>query len=136
VTRKGSGWAHIAGESLLIIVSVLLALAADGWMKRRGDRAQETALLAALTTDFEGARADLVRVMAVHDSVLGATDHLMSVANRDDLPRADPVTLSAAVVWTLANPTFDPPTGTVETILGSGRVDILRDKSLVGESTR
>jgi hypothetical protein len=123
-------------EFTTIVVGILGAFGIDAAWERRGERAQEAALLAALTTDFHGARSDLERVMEVHDSVLWAADLLMSVSNRIDLPQTDPETLAAAVVWTLANPTFDPPTGTVETILGSGRVDILRDQSLVQELTR
>jgi hypothetical protein len=129
-------WRSRLYEFITIVLGILGAFAIDAAWEQRGERAQEQALTAALVADFAGARADLDRVMAVHDSVLWGADRLMALSNREDLSDADPAMLGAALVWTLANPTFDPPTGTVETILSSGRVDILRNDELVKELTR
>ena len=51
------GWKYAAGEFLLIVAGVLVALAASDWQNRRADRQTELNILGelhtALSSDFE-----------------------------------------------------------------------------------
>jgi hypothetical protein len=132
----GSRVKRLFTESAVIIASILVAFAIDASWEQANERAQETALRGSLLVDFEGARADLDRVLAMHDSIISAADRLMQVSRPQALAAADAETLIDAFGWLLAVPTFDPPTGTVEALLSSGRVDIIRDEALVREFTR
>ena len=121
-------------ESVVIILSILAAFSIDAWWDARGERVQARAFLEALSVDFEAAEAELDRVRGLHELVAAASDQLMTWADGGDpvsacRESADPYTAL------LARPTFDPPMGTVQTILSSGRADLVPDRTLLRELT-
>ncbi len=130
-----SAWKRFAVEAVVIVASILIAFAIDAAWDERNDRVQERAYLRALADDFEVARADLERVTSIHEVILNSADRLLSWEPADRTPEHLDV-IDASFAALLANPTFDPPMGTVETVLGSGRIDLLRNQELVRELTR
>ncbi len=71
-------WKHAAGELVLIIAGVLIALAVNGWSQARGDRRAEIEALgeirAALRDDMADVRSDLVR----HRRAAAAADAILA----------------------------------------------------------
>lgn len=122
-------------ESIVITLSILAAFGIDAWWDSRGESTQARAFLEALSVDFEAAEAELERVRNLHQLVVAGADQLMTWADRGDPISAcerseDPY---SAI---LARPTFDPPMGTVQAILGSGRADLVTDRVLLRELTK
>lgn len=127
--------AALLREGLVIIASILIAFAIDAWWDARQERDRTEVYLSALADDFRDARAELDRAAGLHEGVVAAADALM----RWEAEGADPdlcADLRDEISWMLAYPTFDPARGTVETILGSGRVDLIDDPGLIREITR
>ena len=51
--RRSRPWARWAGEFVVIVIGVLVALALDQWASTRADRVSEGEYLAALIADLE-----------------------------------------------------------------------------------
>jgi hypothetical protein len=129
-------WSRLIAEGAVIVVSILLAFAIDAWWDERADDAQETALLNGLAEDFHAASDDLQRARALHEAKSVAAAQLLSWAESESLGVVQTDQVEIAISTLFAHPTFDPPMGTLRTILGSGRLDLLRNPELVRELTR
>jgi len=124
-------WGRIVTESLAIIASILIAFGIDAAWDARNERADRAEVSAALKLDFEENRAAVARALNYH--VLHA-EHLNTLAaltpvQVSELPSdfAD----SLAALGSLApTATFDPIRGTVDALIGAGRLDLLRDHDL------
>lgn len=120
---------------MVIILSILAAFGIDAWWDSKGETAQARAFLEALSVDFEAAEAELDRVRRLHELVAEGSDQLMTWADQGD-PVAACRQSSDPYSALLARPTFDPPMGTVQTILSSGRADLVTDRALRRELTQ
>jgi hypothetical protein len=122
-------------EGLVIIASILIAFAIDAWWNTRQERDQAEAYMDALQEDFEAAKAELDRAVGLQLGIIDAADAVMSWEEEGaDPARCEGLRLTLA--WLSAFPTFDPPEGTVQTILSSGRADLIDDPDLLRELTR
>jgi len=129
-------WNRLIAEGAVIVGSILLAFAIDAWWDERSDDAQEAALLTGLAEDFQAASDDLERVRAMHGAKSSAAAQLLSWAESGGPDDSQLDQVEIAIGKMFAHPTFDPAMGTVQTILGSGRLDLLGNRELVGELTR
>ena len=134
--RTSISWKRLSAEAAAIVGSILLAFWIDAWWDDQSDAKQERALLGALLQDFETARDEFGTTSAGHNKVFGSMEKILYWAEsgsvREDEQAEVDVVLSN-VFWT---PTFDPPMGAVDTILASGRLDLLSNTTLVTEVTR
>ncbi len=73
--QRGRAWVSWGGEFVVIVISVLVALALDEWATARADRVTEREYLAALVADLEADAAYLsalvIPLMSLADSALG-----------------------------------------------------------------
>ena len=123
-------------EAVVIVGSILLAFWIDAWWDDQIDRRQEKALLEALHQDFRTARDVFESVTSGHGRVFGNMEKLLYWAEQGAVP-ADEIDgtdyLLGSVFW---RNTFTPPMGAVDTLLASGRLDLLSNPELVAELTR
>ena len=119
----------------MIVASILVAFAIDALWDQRGDQEQARAFLEALAEDFEEARVDLDRNVDYHRRIIESSARIVSWAMAED-PKASCEAADDPFSWLMPKPTLNVPGGTVETILGSGRVDLIRNQALVRELTR
>jgi hypothetical protein len=129
-------WSQMVLEGVVIVGSILLAFAIDAAWDARGERQLERSLLEALAEDFRIAEQGWATAKAAHNTVVSSMETLLTWAEQGSVPtehHALADTLLGNVFW---RNTFDPPMGTVEAILGSGRLDLLGNRELVGALTR
>ena len=120
---------RLAAEFVVIVVGVLVALAADSWWQSRQDRAAEDRALRSLLADFEAASAALERQVAAVDSAAVAAEALLGLVSPEaDLGQAD--SLAQLLPRIIRRPTFHPPTGTLNELLGSGTLSLIQNDSL------
>jgi hypothetical protein len=127
---------RLLAEGVVIVASILLAFGIDAWWDARNERIQERALLAALAGDSYATKDALRHTRRAHETVLASMERLLTYAENGAVPvseRAQVDTVLSRVFW---REIFDPPVGAVETILGSGRLDVIENQELVGELTR
>jgi len=126
LTRHTIG--RVLGESLVIIMSVLLALSADAWWQTRQDDSRRRDYLEGLVIDFDlmSERADSSLAVAGRAYVAGQT--LLERLAAGGAPPAD-----SAVTWLAAlaqYEVFSPSTGSYESMVASGDLELLGDTEL------
>jgi len=116
-------------EALVIVVSILLAFALDAGWDARGDRVEAVSLRSALAVDFDAIRVEMDRARSRNELVIAAADsilaHLGATSGQADVP----------VAWLaplLLTPTTDPRSGTLSTLIASGRLSIVGSPRLRG----
>jgi hypothetical protein len=134
--KQSIPWNRLVAEGAVIVASILLAFAIDAWWDERADDIQERALLTGLVEDFHAASEDLNRARTLHEAKSVAAAQLLSWAESEGSGDIRAEQVERAISTMFAHPTFDPPMGTVRTILGSGRLDLLGNPELVRELTR
>ena len=122
-------WRRTAVEGAAIVASILLAFAIDAWWNERQDRAEEKELMLSLHVEFEANRDEVAAVIAFHNRVTQSVVMLMQL--KQDEIFALPAKAVEDFVSSLGNPrTFDAVRGSVDALINSGKLGILRDHEL------
>jgi hypothetical protein len=134
--NRDISWTRIFAEGGAILVSILLAFWIDAWWEDRSDAIQERSLLNALMQDFQAAQNEFQRISAAHQKVFGSMETILYWAEAGSVPAEDIASVDAFLGSVFNRSTFDPPMGAVDTILSSGRLELLGNPKLVTELTR
>ena len=129
-------WKRISIEAAAIVASILLAFAIDAWWDSRSDAIQEQALLLALSDDFAAAESMLASAKSMHLGTATSGEKLISLGEAGNVPDADRDGVDLLMGAHFGRALFSPPMGTVESLIGSGRIDLLSNQELVAELTR
>jgi len=129
-------WIRLSAEAAAIVGSILLAFAIDAWWDSRSDARRSTALLSALSEDIAVAAAQLSETKRRHTGVAEAGAQLLTYGELGSVPEAERGNVDRLVSRHFDRDTYDPPTGTVDSVLGSGRIDLLTNQQLVAELTQ
>ena len=122
-------WLRILVEGAVIVASILLAFSIDAWWAGMQDRAEERLVLQALQTEFDDNLSGLRGVHEVHERYEAELSDLVGrMVNAGDGN-------TFAVADSLLRPlvsfrTADPAMGTLNTLLASGRIDLIRSQDL------
>ncbi len=113
----------------MIVGSILLAFGIQAWWDETQERAEERQALQALIQDFEAASNLLERHHLQIDTVAGASEILLGWTGPNaDSEHADSL---ASLIWPIIQlPSFEPPLGTLEALLGSGDLSLIRSDEL------
>jgi hypothetical protein len=135
-SKKQIPWLRVLLEGMVIVGSILVAFAIDAAWEGREDSQRREALCAALGNDMALARAEIDRVVASHRTGHGAAADLLNLGpvvpgNDDQRLLIDSL---VAATWG-SSASYDAPLGAVESVLGSGDLDLLSDPDLVLELT-
>ena len=120
----------------MIVGSILLAFGIEAWWDGLGEARQRTALLEALSENFAVAADSLVIVKANHTLVAERSKRVLDYGEVGTVPVAERDSVDILVGGHFMRTAFDPPMGTVETLLGSGRLDLLGNARLVTALTQ
>jgi hypothetical protein len=108
---------------------ILLALAIDSWWQDRAERIQEHVALQGLEVDFAEASERISRQLQIRDSALIAAEILLGMTGPGaSADGAD--TLAVLLPRLIRQGSFDPPLGTLEALIGSGDLRLLRRDEL------
>ena len=122
-------WLRVFVEGVVIVGSILMAFGIDAWWDARQERSRERAALLALARDFAAAADALERQFLVMDSVTLAAETILEWTGPEaDSRYADSLAVLLPAVSRL--PGFRPPLGTLEALLGSGDLGLVRSDSL------
>jgi len=130
-TTRNIPWARLGFESVLIVVSILLAFAIERWWSDRQASIEEQALLRQLKVEFEDNASRLVEKRSEHQEVRDAGLRLLSVMGPD--ARVEDLgieTIREDFGALMYLRTFDPGTGTLSTIIQSGKLDLISSDDL------
>lgn len=124
-----SFWRRTVAEGVVIVASILLAFGIDAWWADVQERKEEEVVLRALETEF---RENLAELRAVHDVQARYAQELGELVS---LVVSQPEGSSLQVEDSELRPlisfrTADPATGTLSTLLASGRIDLIQSEEL------
>ena len=114
-------WARLAVEATAIVASILLAFAIDAWWSDREIDQWQTAQLRALRDEFSANLELLDIIVQTHDSTARSLESLISQI-RDTNDTIQVTVSDAALVALIAWRTSDISTGTLDSLLSSGKL--------------
>lgn len=122
-------------EGLVIVVSVLLAFYIDAWWSSKNETKQKQALLIALREDFVLSKNQLIQIKNNHLRIEKSLETLLIWCDSSYLPQEIKSKFDRILGVVFWRQVYDPPMGAVESIVNSGRFDILSNSKLVAELT-
>lgn len=122
-------WPRIIAEVGAIVASILIAFALDAWWDNRQESARETALLSRLHAEAEENLGGLLEAEETHKDALAASDSLFRLIalHRGSVP---PATVDSLLMRAIDTRTFDPASGTLNAVLATGDLNLIRDDSV------
>jgi len=118
-------------EALVIMASILAAFSLDRWWDARQDRVEERLVLQALHDEFEQAMAELQQRLGLHQRIEGSIRSTLTALKQAHDAGVPLVTIpDTALAWAYVPPTTQLALGTLNGMLASGRLGVLRDRQL------
>lgn len=136
MTKGQIPWLRVLVEGVVIVGSILLAFGIDAAWEGRNQRQRRAALFAALGNDMALARAEVDRVATFHRTGHSAAADLLNVGRvvRGEIDQRLMIDSLVAATWG-STASYDAPLGAVESVVGSGDLDLVSDPALVLELT-
>lgn len=116
-------------DGLAIVLSILLAFAIDAGWNELQDRREERAAIESLYADFQANRELVTSVISYHDRAVQSFRTLVNL-NHDDMLTLPAEDVERKISY-IGNPlTFDAVRGSLDALIHSGKLGILRDREL------
>jgi hypothetical protein len=129
-------WTRFIYEALVIISSILIAFAIDAWWSNKSDQIQRKSLLLSLNEDFENSMKQLNELKYNHYKIERNLEKLIIWSDIDILPKDYTITFDSILGSIFWRQVYDPPMGTVESIISSSRFDLIENQKLLSELTK
>ena len=127
--RLGKYLLYAAGEILLVVIGILIALYLDEQRDVREDRRQEQVYLQRFHRELELNLTDLDRVVSQSDSLVGRIDSLLSL-KFGEIPPVSGRTFNRLGIGVVDYLIFQSTEASVEDLIGSGQLEIIRDEGI------
>ena len=119
---------RFAAEGLVIVVSILLALAVDTYWSARQDRAVERTELLGIQQQLMETKTELERAVAKDSLLLEASDRLVGIL--EDAPDGTVSVVDSLLLAQGETTMFVAPLSRIESLLASGHVVLIEDPDL------
>lgn len=127
--RERIPFKRLFAEGVVIVVSVLLALAADAWLDRRREDQAVVQHLHALQRDFGQMRARMDSVLNQTGQNIGAS-RLVTARVTTTAPPMPADSLYRALVELVDYAVFSPSTASYASLTATGQIELLEDREL------
>jgi len=116
-------------EAAAIVVSILLAFAIDAWWDNRKERVLEQEALFGLRTEYQEHLDEISQAKARHLVYLRTIEELVNACGKGS-GQSDEFSLDNAIDTLLIPETEDLGAGVRDTLISSGKIEILTDRQL------
>lgn len=123
------GMRRAIAEATVVVLSILLAFAIDAWWDDRQLRAEEQDVLEALLSEFELSRDDLLATLDVHERSRRSTVRFLKLSG-DEVSTMNIGEIEDVIRFLAYPRTFDPVRGSLDALIGSGKLSIIEDRRL------
>ena len=127
-------WKRLSVEAIAIVASILLAFAIDAWWDDRQERELEQKALLGLHAEYQDHQGELSRGRSRHLGYLRAIESLVNACAQSDW-QSNESTLDSSIFALQVPETTDLGEGVRDTLISSGRIEILSDRELRYELT-
>ncbi len=121
-------WLRVFVEGVVIVVSILMAFALEAWWGGQQRAKEEDEVLRALLVEFNGAEVELDRVEQRHAEVVSGADAILEQLR--GAATSDATVSISALASLFLTPTADPQRGTLDALIASGSLDLIRSQAL------
>ena len=124
-------WAQLGFESVLIVVSILVAFSIDSWWENRQEAVEEQRLLAQLKVEFEANVQQLDEKRARHVEAMDAGFRILAATGPNaDVRGLNIDAMQADLMNVFFKYTFDPQAGVLSSVIYSGKLDLIDSEEL------
>ena len=134
----GKSLKYAAGEILLVVIGILIALQINNWNEYRKQRKKEQAFLHEINLDFKDNTSQLDSIIASNKVsyhaatrlalIMESLDHENPRRNEENNHWVGSISYYNNLMW--INKSFNPKNGTVEALLNSSSFDLIRNDTL------
>jgi hypothetical protein len=121
-------WPRISVEGIVIVASILLALAADAWWDSVQERTVERNVLSTIRAEFETNLEVLAQTSRSHRKALSAMQTVISASQSDSTDAEVPE--GSIFNRIVSTPHYNPATGALASTIGSGQIGLIRNVEL------
>lgn len=128
---REQSWVAVVIEVGIVVLGVVIGFQVTAWGNERVARAEEQALLQGLRSEFQEVQKEIDAQVTKHRRVESAV--LTTLATLEQAERAgEPfgIVADSTLVWAVVTTTTQFSQGILSGILGSGRLELIRDQEL------
>ncbi|WP_445385832.1 DUF6090 family protein [Robiginitalea sp. IMCC44478] len=122
--------AYAIGETILVVLGILIALQVNTWNEERKDRQEEQLILSALNKDFTKNLELFETAKEIHYTAKANAEKLLALVNSPKEENFFTDENIALVKGALESHTFNPSNGVVHSLISSGNYQLLQNDSL------
>jgi len=123
-------WKRLSVEAAAIVASILLAFAIDAWWDHRKDLIAEVEILHSLEDEFAANRETLLQDIEYVRTYSKAIQRLLVVYEGTSTSRQSVESIGVDLWHSMSWRTSNLSTATLDSVVGSGRLEIIRDQPL------
>ncbi len=120
---------YAIGEIALVVIGILIALQVNDWNQRRLDRIEERAILINLQEDFHKAVQEFQFLNSLRSDIISAAQEITSL-DVSALSQYSSAYLDSLFSKTLYGPTFNNKSGSINVILSSGKINLIKNQEI------
>ncbi len=125
----GIEWKRLLVEGIAILVSILLAFSIDAYWDELKERKEEQEFISALYIDFNLNLEKLIYIKDQHEIIENLLIEFESLSSDEILSLSDEsVDMYMKIFFSPYS--FDPVTGTVDAIIGAGKLNVIQDQNI------
>ena len=126
--KPGKYIKYAIGEILLVVIGILIALQINNWNEARKEGIEEQKILKALNSDFKYNKVELQQNIKETNQTVVKTNNVLKVFQIDT--PIDRKTSDSLINRLFSFSTFHPSDGTLNEVINSGRLKILKNDEL------
>jgi len=127
---------YAIGEIALVVIGILIALQVNNWSQNKESVNKEQEYLIALNNDFQQTKKLFEANRTEHEIVKSSMKEILDWAEEGGIPIKERVRFDSIFGGVFWRSHFDPPLGTVQTILSSGNLNLIRNEELASLLTQ
>jgi len=121
---------YAAGEIVLVVIGILIALQVNNWNINRIDRASEKQILKQLKTEYQNNLDQLIEKLQIRkELIMKSSAWLLSAIDNNALD-ANLDSLNYHIGITIIVPSFDPINGVSQELINTGKLQLIQSDSL------
>jgi len=120
---------YAAGEILLVVIGILLALQINNWNTQRTERIQERQILLQLQQEYQDNKKQLQGKISMRNTMSASAKKLL-VYYENGLDKLNIDSLDKYLVFTFLRPTLDPALGVTNELINSGKLYLIKNEQL------
>jgi len=129
--KTGRYFKYAIGEIVLIIVGILIAVSINTWNENRKDKIEEQSILNDLKKEMQANLEDLEIVIEEHEKSFEGTKEIRALFNdRDTFDQMRDSVFMLLFNKMNKNYTYDPKHGILNSVISSGKINLLSNKEL------